>query len=447
MHTTDLSAQTTWHNWAGQFSCSPRHVHRPQDATALADALGRVRDAGGRARIFGSGHSPSDVAMSDDHLILLHAFDRVLHVDPDRRRVRAQGNVRLDDLARCLTMFGLALPNLGSIAEQTLAGAMATATHGTGLTYGVMPTWIRGTELMTAQGEREWIDEDDPRLPGVSCSLGALGVHLAFELEVAPAFDLAVEEGPVALDVAMERLEDRLQEDHYRLWLFPHCHQSWEWRASRLPPGPGARPSLTWRDRLTAWGRERLIGYYLFEALLRVGVGAPALVPAINRWYRRTLFSSARTSRGDAFDQFTFDCLFKQYVDEWAIPVAHTQAAIAALLKTIAQNSYKVHLPIEVRFVAGDEIWMSPCYQQDSCYIGIIAYMPYGATPEHEAYFADYEHIMTRFGGRPHWAKRFGLQAADLAPRYPRWADFQALRDTLDPERRFANAYTDRVLG
>jgi L-gulonolactone oxidase len=170
-------------------------------------------------------------------------------------------------------------------------------------------------------------------------------------------------------------------------------------------------------------------------------------VPHVNRAYARAMFSTPRSARGPSRALFNFDCLFKQHVDEWALPIERTADALLELRALIARRGHPAHLPIEVRFARGDGIWLSPCHGRDTAYVGVIAYMPFGRASEHRAFFVDYERLMARLGGRPHWAKRFGPDAAELGALYPRWRDFLELRARLDPSRVFANAYTDRVLG
>ncbi len=435
-------------NWSRQYRCAPQHIHYPTDTQSVASAIQSAIQRGSRIRVFGAGHSPSDIAMSEEDLIVATQMNHVLSVDRSTQTIAVQAGITLHDLNQALASYGLALPNLGSISDQTLAGAMATATHGTGLNYGVLPTLIRAMTLVTATGDSVHLSAEDNIhwFKAAQCSLGALGVVTEFELEACDAFDLEVLEQPNDLDTVLEQLPHRLQADHYRFWYLPHSDRVWEWSALRRPPGR-ARPPLTPLNRIRRWYKEHLIGYHVMELLLYLATFRPSWIPAINRWYTQQQFGTSRQSCGDSVSQFNFNCLFKQSVNEWCIPIQHTADAILKIRDMIRTQGYHVHLPIEVRFVKGDDIWLSPCQGQDSCYIGVIAYLPYGKPTDHAAYFTGYEQIMQHLEGRPHWAKRFGPDHHWLKTRYPHWNDFQAVRTALDPNHCFSNSYTDRVLG
>jgi L-gulonolactone oxidase len=420
-------------NWARQYRCEPASVLR---CGTVAEVQAAVRGSN-HLRVFGSGHSPSDIAMSDADLMVLDGIDRVLSVDG--LTVRAQGGIKLHRLEAVLREHGLALPNLGSIAEQTLAGALATGTHGTGRSHGVLPTLVRELTLVTADGELLRLTPADGELwQAARCHLGTLGVAVEVVLEVCPMFDLEALERETTLEEVLENLDQRLQADHYRFWYLPHADRVWEWSAARVPPG-AQDPQASWRDHL--------LGYRAFEFLLWLTCGFPALLPAVNRWYANTFFRGERRSRKPSLAGFTFNCLFRQQVNEWCIPLEHTGEALRRLRQLVIQAPYPVHLPIEVRFTAADDVWMSPSYGRESCWIGVILYKPYGRQLDSTAYFRDFETLMLELDGRPHWAKRFGPEATAMARSIPRFGDFLAVVDRLDPTGKFRNDYTRRVLG
>ena len=434
-------------NWAGQYGCTPARVHHAASAADVAAAIAAATQAGRQLRVLGAGHSPSDIAMSDEDLLLLDGMTRILSVDVPNGRVRVQAGASLGDIARAADAAGLAFPVLGSIDAQTIAGATATATHGTGAAFGVLSSLIVDLDLVTPSGASLHCSEESHSdvWHAARCGLGAIGVITAMTLQLCPAFDLDVTERQTSLEAALDALPQSLHEvDHYRFWYLPHSDRVWDWRATRGAPEHLAPAK---RQPLAAWWHDSFIGYHLFQALLFAGSFLPSLIPAINRWYTARMFTAPKRARGPSHSMFTFDCLFRQHVTEWAIPVEHTATAMRELRRLIESNGFRVHLPIEVRFTRRDDIWLSPCQGRDSCYIGIIAYLAYGRGTEHEAYFAAFEALMASLDGRPHWAKRFGPEAGWLAGQYPHWADFQAVRRRLDPHGLLANAYTERVLG
>ena len=438
-----------FYNWSEQFHCDPQRVHRLSSETQAVELMNNIAKRDSHFRLFGMGLSPSDIAMSNEDLIVQDGFDQLLQLDRTACTVTVEPAITLENLSHSLAMQGLALPVLGSVAQQTVAGAVATATHGTGAAFGNLSTLVQAVRLVTTQGEVINISarENTGLLNAVRCHLGSLGILTRITLQVCPAFDLAVTEQPNTLEDVLANLSERLtSNDHYRFWYMPHTDdQVWEWAATRTPPGPSPAPPNP-LQRIQTWFKEKLIDYYTYELLLYVATYYPSFIPIINRLGRRTRLNKSRRSQGPSMEQFTFDCLFKQHVNEWSIPVEHTAEALLELRDLIIRKGYYAHFPIEVRFVDEDDIWLSPCQGRTSCYIGVIAYMPHGRPAHHEAYFTDYERLMTKFGGRPHWAKFFRLSVADLADRYPYWKNFQEVRQHLDPDNRLRNTFTDRVL-
>ena len=386
--------------------------------------------------------------MSNEELVCSDRLNLILNIDYESQTVVTQAGVTLKDLNQNLAKHGLALPNLGSISAQTIGGAIATATHGTGLGYGVISTIIQEITLVTGLGKviKISLNENSELLNAAKCHLGSLGLVTELKLQVTKEFDLEVQEQPQTLETVLQKLPERLQSDHYRFWYLPHTDMVWEWSATRKPSQKNTLVQNTFQS-IQNWYKEKFIGYYTFEFLLYLATYNQRFIPFINHWYVKQMFSHSKHSQADSVSQFKFDCLFKQQVNEWSIPIENTADAMLQIRNMIKQKDYKVHLPIEVRFVKGDDIWLSPCQGRDSCFIGIITYLPYGKHIDCQNYFRDYEKIMLSLDGRPHWAKRFGPESQTLEKIYPHWNEFQKIRYQLDPENRFGNSYSDRVLG
>nr|VFK66269.1 MAG: L-gulonolactone oxidase [Candidatus Kentron sp. UNK]VFK71898.1 MAG: L-gulonolactone oxidase [Candidatus Kentron sp. UNK] len=438
--------EKTFYNWSRHFRCTPQRLHRPCSEAEIVDVMMDISRRAAHARVFGSGFSPGDIAMSDEDLVLLTNLDRVLDIDTDAATVVVEPGVTLERLSYELAARGLALPVLGSVAGQTVAGAVGTGTHGTGVKFGTLSSLVQAMRVVTPNGDLLNIsaEENAELLHAARCHLGSLGMISRITLQVCEAFDLEVTEQPNTLEAVLANLPERLRSDHYRFWYVPHTDRVWEWMATRISPGPIPRPPGPWQ-RLNTWFNEKVIDHHVYESLLHLATYRPSLIPIINKTGALARFNSIRHSKGPSFEQFTFDCLFKQHVNEWSIPLEHTAEALRGLRELIARKGYYAHLPIEVRFVRGDDIWLSPCQGRDSCYIGVIAYMPHGKPPRHEAYFADFERLMMRFDGRPHWGKFFKPDHEELARRYPHWEAFQRVRRRLDPDYRLRNAFTERV--
>ena len=432
------------YNWARTYSSQPRVLRYVDTVDELAAALREAQQQGAAVRVLGAAQSPSDIAMSDEYLLAVRGINRIRTIDREAREVVAEAGITLGALAARLAEHGLALPNLGSIARQTLGGAAATGTHGTGLGYGSVSTWIEGLEMLTVDGSliQASASENRELFAAARLSLGALGMHTAFRLKVVPAFDLRVEEGPVALETAMSA-DWYGSADHARVWYLPYVKHGWGWRAFRIPH-QGRAPKVPGLLRRL---HDRVLGYHAFQAGLWLAGSYPALLPSVNRAYAGKFLSQARSSVGDSVAQFTFDCLFHQHVAEWAVPLPLAIEAVLGVREAAEQGGFHAHLPIEIRFTAGDDIWLSPTYGEPRCWIGVVSYIPYGRELEWRPWFDAFEDRMLRLGGRPHWAKYFKAGGETLRGLYPCWEQFQHIRATLDPAHRLRNAYTDRVFG
>lgn len=344
---------------------------------------------------------------------------------------------------------GFGLKNLGSISEQTIAGAISTGTHGTGIGYGILATEVVRLQLVNGLGKVvECGEEDvDPSFfKAALCSLGALGIITEVTIRVEPLRHLDALEYPLPLKEVERNLEKVIHgADHSRFWWFPHSDKCVVWQANKTEPDRRNITSKTLKSKVRA-KYEKAVGYYSFEAVLYASTFAPVVIPYVNRVYRRLLFNSPKHTEDISYKVFNFDCLFKQYVTEWSIPIDKTQQALDGLRALIAKYNFKVHYPIEVRFVKGDDIWLSPSYGGDTCWIGIIMYRPYGKDVPYKQYFSAFESMMETLGGRPHWAKVHQWNAETCRKSYPKFDAFCKLRATMDPKRIFSNSYTERVL-
>ena len=422
-----------WRNWAGDQTCAPAVVERPSSAAEVVAALERGAAAGRRVRAVGSGHSFTGAALTDGTLLALHRMDRVVAVETATGLVRAQAGITLRALAEQLARHGLALENLGDIDAQTLGGALATATHGTGATLANLSASVLALQLITAGGElREVVDP--PLLRAARVSVGALGIVTEVTLRCVPAFTLRGVDAPAPLADVLSSLEERVgAHRHFELYVFPHADVA----LTRTNDVVHERPRP--RGRARAWARDVLLANHALHAVCLAGRAVPGAIPALNRFATRAAGSSVRVDRSDRIFCSPRRVRFTEM--EYALPRSAAAEALEAI-KAQAER-HPVNFPIEVRFAAPDDALLSPAHGRESAYIAVHAFrgMPW------EAYFRAIEAIVDAHGGRPHWGKRHFQTAATLAPRYPGWDDFQAARRALDPRGLFANAYTDRVLG
>ncbi len=427
-----------WANWDGRQRAHPRVLASPRSLAELAELVGAADACGEQVRVAGAGHSFTALVPTSGTLISLRELDRVLDIDPVGGRVRVQAGITIAALNRVLDRHGMAFANLGDIDSQTLAGAVATGTHGTGSRLGNLSSQIESLELMGADGQVVVLDErSDPEgLRAARVSLGALGVITALTLRTVPAFRLHRRDGPAGLAATLERLQELADaHDHFEMYWFPYSDTALLRRNDRTDAP--ARP----RSRARTYMEDIVLVNHGLQALSRLGRRHPALIPVLNRTATRLAGSSERVDRSHRI--FVTPRLVRFTEMEYAIPREHAATAIGAIRDGIHAARLPVNFPIEVRFVAPDDALLSPAHGRASCYIAVHTYDGMAFEP----YFRMVEQIMDGFGGRPHWGKRHFQSAATLAGRYPGWERFQAVRRRLDQDLRFGNDELARVLG
>ena len=426
-----------WGNWAGDQRCAPAAIERPASTGEVRAAVERAVAEGRRVRVAGAGHSFTAAVLTHGVLVSLERMRAVLDADPSSGRVRVQGGITLRELNAELARRGLALENLGDIDAQTIAGAIATATHGTGATLPNLSAQVQEVELVTAAGDVVTLDGSDPDgLLAARVAVGALGVVTAVTLRCREAYVLRGIDAPMPLDDVLAALDEHVDgHRHFELFVFPHSDVALT-RTNDVVEGPPRPPS-----RARAWLDDVLLANHAFHALCLAGRAVPRAIPALNRVVTRAAGSRVRVDRSDRI--FVSPRLVRFTEMEYALPRAAAAPALRAIREVIDREGFAVNFPIELRFVAGDDALLSPAHGRDTAYLAVHAFRGMAW----QAYFRAVEAIADSHGGRPHWGKRHFQTAATLAPRYPGWQRFRAVRRRLDPAGVFTNAYTDRVLG
>ncbi|HVL91452.1 MAG TPA: D-arabinono-1,4-lactone oxidase [Actinomycetota bacterium] len=428
-----------WGNWAGTASCRPARIVAPESDDELAWLLAEAFARGERVKIVGSGHSFTDAACTNEIMIRSDRLTRVLDVDRAARRVTVQPGITIHALAERLAAEGLAFRNLGDIGEQTIGGAIATATHGTGARSGTLSSQVSTIEMLAVDGRRVRCapGSDGDLLAAARVSLGALGAMIAITLDVEEAYTLHAVEETMPLKAVLRSLESLADDnDHFELFWFPHTERALTKRNNRIDAPPRPRP------RTRQWLDQELVANTLFGAVCRVGRARETLIPPMARLAGRLLPRTEHSDRSDRI--FTSPRRVRFAELEYAIPRPFAADALRAVRALIERRGYRISFPVELRFTAADDdAFLSPAAGRPTAYLAVHVFqgMPY------EAIFRDVEALMAGFDGRPHWGKIHFLAAEDLAGRYPGWDAFAAVRKRLDPGGLFRNDYLDRVLG
>jgi L-gulonolactone oxidase len=427
-------ATADWQNWSREQRCTPAARRAPRDTGEVQAAVREAAAAGRTLRVAGAGHSFTALVPTDGVLLDLSALDAVRTVDRASGLVRLQAGIRLGALSEALAPHGLALENLGDVNVQALAGAIATGTHGTGAALPALHANVVGLQLVDGAGAvRELSGEDELRAARVS--LGALGVVTEVTLRCVPAFTLRGEDARAPLDAVLADLDARAAgARHFEFFVFPHAADALT-RTNTVVAGPPRPPSPARR-----WLEDVALANGGFGLACRVARARPALVPRLNRLLTAAAGSGrVRVDRSDRVFASPRRVRFTEM--ELGVPRAAAPAFVRAV-KAEAER-HAVPFPIEVRFVAGDDAHLSPASGRDTAFVAVHQYrgLPW------EPYFRAVHALAEEHGARPHWGKRHHHDAASLAPRYPGWDAFQALRAELDPFGTFTNAHVARVLG
>ncbi len=418
-------AGESWTNWAGNQSHDVVAVDHP---ASLEDVIACVTTAavnGQRVKAVGSGHSFTGIGLTDGRCLVLDRLSRVLDVDADTGLATVEAGITLASLNDALAEAGLAFPNLGDIDRQTISGAIATSTHGTGAEWGGLATFVDGLTIVTANGTARHVDTTDPDLLSIArVGLGALGIVADVTLRCVPAFELHCTEAPIVLEQMIEAWDEAIaRHDHFEFWWVP----STDWvltkanlRDESTKPGwdPPIEDRVISRRGLTILG---LLGRWQPEG------DRPHVVQFSDRSDR--IFCSPRET--------------PFYEMEYSIPAEHAMHALREVRQQIESHEWGIRFPVEVRVTAADDVALSTAHGRPSVYIAVHEWddRPY------LEYFREVEAIMRELEGRPHWGKLHNRTAEQLAPLYPKWDEFQAVRRDFDPTGMFSNDYLDSVLG
>ncbi|PVU92000.1 hypothetical protein BB559_003902 [Furculomyces boomerangus] len=430
-------------NWSKTFHCTPQLLLAPSNENEVIEIINFARNRGINVKPIGSGFSPSDLACTEGIMMTMKNFNRVLKVDNLNSTITIESGITLHELHKLLGFWGLAFSSIGSISDQTISGVISTAAHGTGIDYGCFSSIVLDLVIIDGLGNRHYCSHSFNKdlFDAARCSLGALGVITQVTLQCEPTFKLKAVQVPMDLDEILNDLPNVLNSaEHVRFWWFPYTNDTVLWKASRTkePKKPLKESFLT----------DKLYGFHYYQFQLLLSRLRPSTIPAITREHYKSRFNKRLEWVDDSHTVFNFDCLFPQYVNEWAIPAENTATALRLLRKWINKEresgGVHVHFPIEVRFVDQDDVWLSPCYKQPVCYIGVIMYRPFHRPVPYKKYWKAYEDIMRALGGRPHWAKAHQMYYFDLMKAYPKFPEFNAIREVCDPEGVFHNDYLRR---
>lgn len=430
-----------WSTWSQLVTCHPAQVEAPWTHAALERVVLAAIEQSRRIKAIGSGHSFTDIAVAQDLQLDLTNYSGVERLDQERQQVTLRSGTKLWQLPKLLADSGLAMENLGDINQQSIAGAISTSTHGTGVAFGGLGSQVVGLELLTGRGETLNVSttQHPELLDALRVTLGAFGVITAVTLQLVPEYDLHTIESAACLDSIMRNWDAlNTANDHFEFFWFGHDDYAITKTSNRVESTPrNSTVAQRIKDQLVS----ELISNVGLSAVCQIGRRKPNWVPKLNRLSTRAWGSAQRLQHWSTAFNSPRRVRFNEM--EYAVPYDDIPEIVAELRQVFRRADISSTFPLEIRATAPDTAWLASSHGRKTGYIAVHQHIG----QDHRRYFGRIEPILKAAGGRPHWGKLHTLTATDLAELYPRWASVLELRDHLDPNRLFTNPYLDRVLG
>lgn len=434
--------ERSWQNWAGNQHAFPAKRAEPRSVDELRAVLAGAVERSRLVRCVGAGHSFTPIAVTDGVQIgldSLRGIESVVRSADGSARVTVLAGTRLRELTARLWDLGLAMTNLGDIDEQSVAGAISTGTHGTGGRFGGIATQVCAVELMAADGELVQCSraENTELFDAARIGLGALGVITRVTLECVPAFALRAVEEPSTLRATMADLDATVAGvDHFEFYWFPHTDRVLTKRNTRLPGDAVLKPL----GKVRSYIDDELLSNTVFEGLNRMVTRMPALIPRVNAVSARALSAREHTDR--SYRVFASSRTVRFVEMEYAVPASEIGWVLSEVNSWLERSSISIAFPVEVRFAAADDIWLSTAYGRPTAYIAVHQYH----RRDHREYFDAVEAICRSVDGRPHWGKLHSLGSDELRDTYEHFDDFLRIRNSMDPGKLFGSEYLERLL-
>jgi FAD/FMN-containing dehydrogenase len=422
--------QQTWSSWSGLVRGTPSWWVQPGSEEEIQQVVADTAMNNGRIAVVGSGHSFAPLVSADGRTLLsLNNHVGIESLRRDDLLVTVRAGTTVHDLNQLLLGAGLSLPNQSAIDEQTIAGALATASHGGSCRYGSLSEHLVGARVITADGSMRQVAEDDPEMGAIRAHLGCLGVVTAVTLRVVPAFSVRKVLVRRSLDQVLAELDWLQAQDFGGFYWFPHTSTVHLWWADRTSQ-PVSR-------------MDAPVGWRPSKPLMRASM---APVP-MARWVNRLLTTSGgpgsvRNLRSDL--AIVGALAPRQQVLEYGVPSGRAAEALLDFTRLVTDQRLRIAAPVEVRFTGADRAWLSPAYQQQTCYVNVASYL--GRRTDWATPFRKIARLFAeKYEGRSHWAKVHWHDGAELAVQYPRWHDFQQVRREWDPSGVFYSDYLRKL--
>jgi len=425
-----------WSNWAGNLKSNPNSICYPKNESEIKDLILQSKKQKSNIRITGSGHSWTGLCPTNDTLISLDNYQGLIDVDTTNNITKVKGGTKLNLLGKQLYEKGFAMENLGDIDVQSIAGAVSTGTHGTGTSFGIIPTQVVGIKFINGNGDLIECSttENVAIFKAAQLSLGTLGIITELSLKVEPAYKLKFTADKSDFTECLNQLEQHNKEHrNFEFYWFPHTNTVQTKFTNKTD-------EAIVKSGIGSYITDVVLENYLFKAMCELTKLIPSTSAAIAKISAKAVSTSSKTNWSHLV--YAMPRLVKFNEMEYNVPLVNFKDCVNEIKACVESQKFEVHFPTENRFVKGDDIYLSPSYGRDSAYISCHVYKG----KEYQPYFSTLESIFKNHGGRPHWGKLHTQKASDLETLYPMWDKYQEIREQMDPSGLFLNPYLRNLL-
>ncbi|MGE7868134.1 D-arabinono-1,4-lactone oxidase [Bacillus paramycoides] len=422
-----------WKNWTGNIEGTPQYTMYPESIQDVVEVVRLAQEKGKKIRVVGSGHSFTPLVQTEEILISLDELSGITNVDSEKMTVEVWAGTKLHDLGKLLEEKGYGQENLGDIDSQSIAGAISTGTHGTGATFGSLSTQVIEITAVLSTGESIVCSEREnyEYWKAFQLSLGMLGIIVKVKLKVIPAYSLVYKSEKQSFSVVMDKLEEYKRNRHFEFFVFPYSDDV-QVKLTNETTSKGT--DLKWYKL-----KVELLENRIFSLLSKGCKWFPSISKGVSQLSAKAVPNTKII--GPSYEVFATSRTVPFYEMEYSVPSKYMRAAVEEISNLIEKKKYKVHFPIECRYVHGDDIWLSPAYGRDSAYIAVHMYKGM----KYAAYFGEVEQIFRKYEGRPHWGKMHTLTYEQLQYIYPEFHSFLKVRKLLDETGMFFNPYAEKL--
>lgn len=391
-----------------------------------------------KIRFFGSKQSSSDIAAGTDVLIDMTQYNKIVSYDYNNKTITVQSGLILSELLEAIESVGWCIPCLPDINTITIGGALATGTHGT--SGKLLCEYMTACNLVLADGSIKTITENDNLIDAVRVSLGMLGVMSTVTFQCEPAYTLHIKEGPEKDSEWLPKIKSRLKKhDFLRILWLPHTDTGYVITGDKID----AKQEVIENKGPKYLKHRRTVSKILYKYSHKF----PWITSIANKIIAKAFFNSKKEHKGTLYQATVTKSRGSTLeLAEWTISLDKFPQVFNELKTVINQwsNTSFIHIPMDVRFVYQDKSWLSYAYGQDTVTMGCVSRN--AATADTYEAFKTVEDIFLKYGGRPHWGKRFVAKDEQLSAIYPKWEEFKQVRESLDPTNKFLNPYLTKLV-